>query len=193
MKICNRFLLKTLKTFNSITAALFVIASGATAAGALSQEATPQKRYITWDEFKDTVVDLTEKLKAHARAEKIEWAGIILVASGGLTPSHHIGKLLGIKRFQTFCTYSYEDCTQLSKSTTYDIPTVENGGKNWLVIDDIADTGKTLKIVREHLPNAYYVSLIAKPEALPVVDLYGELVAQEQWIVFPWEKLFNYS
>ena len=56
-----------------------------------------------------------------------------------------------------------------------------------LVVDDLTDTGKTAQIVREILPNAHFATIYAKPAGQSVADSWVAEVAQDTWILFPWD------
>ncbi|MDB5392852.1 MAG: xanthine-guanine phosphoribosyltransferase, partial [Rhodospirillales bacterium] len=57
----------------------------------------------------------------------------------------------------------------------------------WLVIDDLVDTGATMRIVRTMLPRAYVGVLYAKPTGRPFADTFVREFPQDSWIDFPWE------
>jgi len=61
------------------------------------------------------------------------------------------------------------------------------GGKGLLVIDDLVDTGKTARVVRDMLPNAHFATVYAKPLGRPLVDTFITEVSQDTWIYFPWD------
>ncbi len=61
------------------------------------------------------------------------------------------------------------------------------GGSKILVVDDLVDTGATVKLVREILPHAHYATVYAKPQGRPMVDTYITEVSQDTWIYFPWD------
>jgi adenine/guanine phosphoribosyltransferase-like PRPP-binding protein len=60
-------------------------------------------------------------------------------------------------------------------------------GKGVLIVDDLVDTGKTAKIVRELLPKAHFATVYAKPMGRPMVDTFITEVSQDTWIYFPWD------
>jgi xanthine phosphoribosyltransferase len=66
-------------------------------------------------------------------------------------------------------------------------------GKGVLVIDDLTDTGKTAKVVRDMLPNAHFATVYAKPQGVPQVDTYITEVSQDTWIYFPWDLDLAYA
>ena len=59
-----------------------------------------------------------------------------------------------------------------------------------LVVDDIADTGKTLETVNKNLPNSTIFTMYYHRQS--VVEPYAWLHEKtDEWIVYPWEG--NYS
>ncbi|MBL9036566.1 MAG: xanthine phosphoribosyltransferase, partial [Rhodospirillaceae bacterium] len=64
---------------------------------------------------------------------------------------------------------------------------VTGDGTGWLIIDDLVDTGKTAKYVRDLLPKAHFATIYAKPAGKPVVDTFVTEVSQDTWIYFPWD------
>ena len=56
-----------------------------------------------------------------------------------------------------------------------------------LIVDDLVDTGKTAKVVRELLPGAHFATVYAKPMGRPMVDTFITEVSQDTWIYFPWD------
>jgi len=61
------------------------------------------------------------------------------------------------------------------------------GGKGVLIVDDLVDTGKTAKVVRELLPGAHFATLYAKPMGRQQIDTFVTEVSQDTWIFFPWD------
>ena len=64
---------------------------------------------------------------------------------------------------------------------------VAGDGAGWLIIDDLVDTGRTAKAVRDMLPKAHFATVYAKPAGRPLVDTYITEVSQDTWILFPWD------
>jgi len=61
-----------------------------------------------------------------------------------------------------------------------------------LLIDDLTDTGKTAKIVREILPDAHFATVYAKPAGAPMCHTFVTEVSQDTWIYFPWDLDLKY-
>jgi hypothetical protein len=67
-------------------------------------------------------------------------------------------------------------------------------GVNVLVVDDVSDTGESLKVAVEHLDvcgakGIKTATLFYKPQSIFKPDFF--IVQTEQWIIFPWERLEN--
>lgn len=66
-------------------------------------------------------------------------------------------------------------------------------GEGFLVIDDLVDTGNTLKFLRQRLPKAKFMTVYAKPQGMPLVDDFVVELAQQTWIHFPWDLQLSYA
>src|SRR3546814_6345606 len=64
---------------------------------------------------------------------------------------------------------------------------VAHDSEGWLLIDDLVDTGKTARKVRELMPKAHFATVYAKPAGRPLVDTFVTEVSQDTWILFPWD------
>jgi adenine/guanine phosphoribosyltransferase-like PRPP-binding protein len=137
-----------------------------------------------------------EQLHRDARAlswrliERRPWCGIIAITRGGLVPAAIIARELDIRLVDTVCIASYAGRNrgniQVLKSTIGD-------GNGWLLIDDLVDTGRTAKVVREMVPMAHFATLYAKPAGRPLVDTFMTAVSQDTWILFPWDSEIQFA
>ena len=148
----------------------------------------PQKPFpVSWDQF---------HRDARALAWRLAGAGpfeaIVCVTRGGLVPAAIVARELGIRIIETVCVASYNHITQGELKLLKDVATsvVATGGgrgKGVLIVDDLVDTGRTAKIVREILPAAHFATVYAKPMGRPLVDTFITEVSQDTWIYFPWD------
>lgn len=122
--------------------------------------------------------------------EKGPYKGIIAIARGGLVPAAVIARELDIHLVETICISSYQWQEQTSSHKV--LKTVEGRGEGWLIIDDLADTGGTARLVREMLPEAHFATVYAKPAGRPLVDTFITEVSQDTWILFPWDSEVQY-
>jgi xanthine phosphoribosyltransferase len=66
-------------------------------------------------------------------------------------------------------------------------------GKGLLVVEDLVDTGKTARIVRDLVPQAHIAAVYAKPMGKPLVDTFITEVSQDTWIFFPWDTGLSFQ
>ena len=69
---------------------------------------------------------------------------------------------------------------------------ISGDGTGILIIDDLVDSGRTLEVVRDLLPNAHFATVYAKPKGEPMVDTFITGVSQDTWIFFPWDMALQY-
>jgi xanthine phosphoribosyltransferase len=118
------------------------------------------------------------------------FSAIVAVTRGGLAPAGIICRELGVNIVDTVCVASYREDNQRGKievlkplsETILSRPSAEV-----LIIDDLADTGATARVVREMLPRSHFACVYAKPLGLPEVDTFVTEVSQDTWIDFPWD------
>jgi xanthine phosphoribosyltransferase len=60
-------------------------------------------------------------------------------------------------------------------------------GTGFLIVDDLVDRGATARLVRALLPKAHFACLYAKPAGQEVADTFVAEVAQDVWVLFPWD------
>ena len=113
-----------------------------------------------------------------------DWKGIIAITRGGLVPAAIVARELEVRLIDTICIASYDDRNQGKVNILKSVP---GDGADWLIIDDLVDTGKTAKAVRDMLPKAHFATVYAKPEGRPLVDTFVTEVSQDTWIYLPWD------
>src|SRR4029079_6468723 len=77
---------------------------------------------------------------------------IVCITRGGLVPAAVVARELNVRVIETVCVVSYqnykkEGAVDILKNGAPEI--VATGGKGVLIVDDLVDTGKTAKVVRE--------------------------------------------
>jgi xanthine phosphoribosyltransferase len=135
---------------------------------------------VTWDQLHRDSKALAWRLLDHDYFQ-----GIIAITRGGLVPAAIIARELDIRLVDTICVSSYD--WQDQKGEVEVLKTLDIDGEGWLLIDDLVDTGKTAKTVRDMLPKAHFATVYAKPQGRPLVDTFITEVSQDTWILFPWD------
>lgn len=143
---------------------------------------------ISWDDLHRDACLLAERLGREA-----PFQAIVAITRGGLVPAMIVAKELNIRRIETISIASYNgDNSQgdlkLIKPVCDEILEQAREGAGVLIIDDLVDTGETLKMVRAMMPKAYYATLYAKPDGLEMVDASIREIDQKTWVVFPWDR-----
>jgi xanthine phosphoribosyltransferase len=143
---------------------------------------------VSWDELHRYARALAWRLN-----EKGPWQGIVAVTRGGLVPAAIVARELDVRLIDTLCITSYDIegggalAADQKQGELKVLKTVPGDGTGWLIIDDLVDTGKTAKVVRELLPRAHFATVYAKPAGRPLVDTFITEVSQDTWIMFPWD------
>jgi len=142
---------------------------------------------VSWDQLHRDAKALAWRLAAIGPFERI-----VAITRGGLVPAHIIARELDIRVIDTICISSYDDTRQREALVLKDVAR-DGDGQGWLIVDDLVDTGRTGRIVRQILPQAHFATVYAKPAGRPVVDTFITEVSQDTWILFPWDSEPTYA
>ncbi|MDT8285368.1 MAG: xanthine phosphoribosyltransferase [Thermovirgaceae bacterium] len=141
---------------------------------------------VSWSQFHNDCRALAWRLLEIRE----RWARIVAIARGGLVPAAIIARELDIHFIDTVCISSY---TVRSRGSAKILKSSIGDSEDCLIIDDLVDTGKTARIVREMLPKSHFATVYAKPDGRPLTDTYVTEVSQETWILFPWDSEPQYQ
>lgn len=130
------------------------------------------KRYVKWWEVKEYIDNLVERLKTDEYFHLEECPGIFTFPRGGFI----LATLLSYK---------------------LDLPILSNPAKNCIIIDDIIDTGITMKKYSDLVndKNYFITAMFMKDNQLEEEAEYQcfadyfEFVKKDEWIVYPWEDM----
>ena len=154
----------------------------------------PRKSFpVSWDQFHRDARALAWRL-----ADKGPFEAIVCITRGGLVPAAIVSRELGLRVVETVCVASYHDYSvqgeiAIIKTIAPAVLAIGDGrGKGVLLIDDLTDTGKTAKLVRELLPEAHFATVYAKPQGAPMCHTFITEVSQDTWIFFPWDLDLKY-
>ena len=139
------------------------------------------KLYINWQEFHQDTKALAKKIRAHGKFDKI-----IAISRGGLIPAGILAYELDIRNSQAINISSYDGENRRAEDqieVSADIGAVDAAT---LIVDDLSDTGSTIRLLRRSFPNACYVTVYAKPKGKADVDIFARELP-DKWLVFPWD------
>ena len=145
----------------------------------------PEKAFpVSWDQFHRDARALAWRLSSAGPFE-----AIVCITRGGLVPAAIVARELNVRVIETVCVASYNHTRQgeltVLKNVADSLRTKR--GKGILIVDDLVDTGKTARVVRDLLPEAHFATVYAKPMGRPLVDTFITEVSQDTWIFFPWD------
>ncbi len=144
--------------------------------------------HISWDQ-----IHRDSRALAWRLASAGPFTAIVAITRGGLVPAAIVARELNVRLIETVCVESYHDYKtqggiEVLKPVSEAVMGVGGGGgKGVLIVDDLVDTGKTARIVRDMLPEAHFATVYAKPKGRPLVDTFVTEVSQDTWIYFPWD------
>ncbi|WP_040283037.1 phosphoribosyltransferase [Tessaracoccus massiliensis] len=145
------------------------------------------KEVLTWECFGQAQRDL-----ARAVAESDFFPEIIIaVARGGMTLGGAMTYSLGVKLTDAINVEFYTDVNETLPDPILLAPMLDTesiAGRKTLVVDDVADSGRTLhlviKLLRGFGADVRSCVLYAKPRTIVAPDYIWK--STDQWIVFPW-------
>ena len=148
---------------------------------------------VSWDQMHRDARALAWRLAGQG-----DWKAIVSVTRGGLVPAAIVARELGVRTIETVCvaSYDYKNQGEMSvlKTVAEEVTNIGGGeGEGVLIVDDLVDTGKTGRIVRELLPKAHFATVYAKPLGREVVDTFITEVSQDTWIYLPWDMSLQFA
>ena len=121
----------------------------------------PEKVYVSWKDLEEFIDSLIDEMNK----QNFKPTGVYGIPRGGLIPA-------------TLISYKL------------DIPLLMNASKGCLIVDDIADSGRTLSHFTENDTqfNKYFIATMFYHERSIVKPTYYKFEKNDKWIVFPWEE-----
>jgi uncharacterized protein len=145
------------------------------------------REILSWELFGQASRELAAKIAEDGFVPDV----VIAVARGGLTVAGALAYALGVKNCGAMNVEFYTGVDQRLDVPVLLPPTLDIldvAGLRVLVADDVADTGHTLRLVREvlaqHVAEARTAVLYRKPRS--VVAPHYAWRTTDRWIVFPW-------
>ncbi len=128
------------------------------------------------------------RLAKKLRADFKNYPHIYCLARGGYSFGSVVGNCFERNDIPSLMVKSYagEESGELTINSEIPLELLQSGGKDMLILDDLFDTGKTVRRLKEILPNAIFAAVYAKPQGEVVADFFLRRVP-DIWIVFPWE------
>jgi len=141
----------------------------------------------TWNQIYTMLLNMAEKIRRDGFKPDV----IVGVSRGGWPPARVLSDLLDNPNLANVRAEFYLGVAETKGEPTLTQPVSVNvKGKKVLVVDEVADTGKSLKLVKEHLTERgaseiKIATVYYKPWSIVKPDYYERETSL--WIVFPWE------
>jgi len=146
------------------------------------------KENYSWEEFERDVKTLADKVKIDYSPDVV-----IAIAEGGWVPGRIIKNHIKADYFSIGCRHHDENYGEMEEVQVYqEIDKKNIAGKKVLIIDEICDSGKTLKKVCEILkrmnPSEVRSAVIhVRHSSSFTPDYFLEKKSNDNYIVYPWE------
>ncbi|ARU46810.1 phosphoribosyltransferase [Corynebacterium silvaticum] len=145
------------------------------------------KEVLTWDGFGNANRELAQQIVDDGYDPEI----IVAVARGGLVPAGALSYSMGVKLSDAINVEFYTDVNETLPDPVLLEPLLDTNsikGHRVLVVDDVADSGRTLQLVLKLLEShgAEVRSAVIYAKSRSVVSPTYVWKHTDEWIVFPW-------
>jgi len=153
------------------------------------ETSNPKYEAPGWDQIYQMLLDLARQIRGDGYKPEV----IVGVSRGGWPPARVMSDLLQNPNLANMKVEFYKDIGVRNKKPRITQPaTMEVIGKRVLVVDDVSDTGHSLRVVANHLrrkpvKELRVCTIYMKPHSIYRPDYYSRTT--RKWIIFPWERL----
>lgn len=140
-----------------------------------------------WNQIYKMLLNLAEKIRKNGFKPDV----IVGVSRGGWPPARVLSDLLDNPNLANVKAEFYLGVAETKEEPVLTQPVSTTvSGKRVLVVDEIADTGESLKLVKAHLIERGAVevkiaTIYYKPWSIVTPDYYEKKTSN--WVIFPWE------
>ena len=143
--------------------------------------------YVSWKDMQHAVENALQQLEHPVK-------GIIAITRGGMIPAGFIAQQAHIKNVKIVSLESYADSsnTQGNIRVISPLPPADELDQ-YIFVDDIVDSGNTIRYLKQKYPNIKHMVLFAKPKSADLVDYCGRILTEQEsskWLIFPWYTEF---
>jgi hypothetical protein len=142
----------------------------------------------TWEKIYELLLNLADKIRKSDFKPDV----IVGISRGGWPPARIMSDLLENPELANVKAEFYLGVAKTKSEPVITQPvSVSVRGKKILIVDDVADTGKSLRLVCSHLKeqgatDVKIATIYYKPWSVVVPDWYERKTSH--WIIFPWER-----
>ena len=142
-----------------------------------------------WDEVYDMMINLARQVRDSDYSPQV----IVGVSRGGWPPARIMSDLLENSNLANMKVEFYTNIGITAKTPKITQPvTSQVTGKRVLVVDDVADSGHSLRVASKHLRERgareiKVLTIYMKPKSIFKPDHFARETTK--WVIFPWERL----
>jgi len=152
------------------------------------------------DSFRCELISFNEVLRlSKTLARKIKASGympdlIVAIGRGGYVPGRLVSDFLLFSDLTSMKIEHYTRAADMLEETKIKFPIPENiAGKKILIVDDVTDTGETLKLAVDYVlslntTNVRTAVLQHKTCSAFTPDFYAQKILKWRWIIYPWAR-----
>src|SRR3989475_9823283 len=143
----------------------------------------------SWDDVYDMMIELARQIKSAGYSPEV----IVGVSRGGWPPARVMSDLLENPNLANMKVEFYKNIGVTAKRPKITQPvTSQVSGKRVLVVDDVSDSGHSLRVASKHLARKgareiKVCTLYLKPKSVFKPNHYARTTSQR--VSFPWERL----
>ncbi|MDH4148493.1 MAG: phosphoribosyltransferase [Acidimicrobiia bacterium] len=152
-------------------------------------EQAAEREILTWSDYGVAVRELAGQVASSGYQPDV----VLAIARGGLIPAGSIGYALSVKNTYVMNVEYYTGVDERLEVPVLLPPHLDLIGvqdKEFLIVDDVADTGHTLDMVRElcrgKVKEARTAVIYEKPHSVIKCDYVWRRT--DRWIEFPWSS-----
>jgi hypoxanthine phosphoribosyltransferase len=141
----------------------------------------------SWNQIYDMLLNLADKIRKNGFKPDM----IVGVSRGGWPPARVLSDLMDNPNLANVRAEFYLGVAETKEKAILTQPvSMPVAGKKVLVVDEVADTGRSLELVKEHIfrngaAEVKIATVYYKPWSIIKPDYYEKETSR--WIVFPWE------
>ena len=140
----------------------------------------------------ESVYALADTLAGEIRASGFRPDLVVAISRGGFTPARMLCDLLGIFNLSSIRIVHYTAAATKKRAATVEYPLcIPVNGLRLLVVDDVNDSGDTLREARIHLeslgPEELRTAVLHEKVGSSVrADYAAGTIAAWRWLIYPW-------
>jgi len=144
--------------------------------------------HATWGDIERLCEKVAKQIKRSGFRPQV----IVAVSRGGLPPARIISDILDVDDVASITIRYYKSVGRTREEPEIICPlNADVAGKKVLIVDDVADTGHSLQVAKEHVlakgaSEVRVATLHYKPWSVLKPDYYAE--ETDAWIIYAWEK-----